>query len=101
MYLKGSVAMKKIVLLWILILGLMPVIAAADDFGSVTPAELKAMIERKEPGLVIIDTRSAYEYERSHIKTAISIPLSDIEEQKGVPNVPDNALLVFYCSGNT
>ena len=71
------------------------------DYGSLTSAELKAMIDRNEPGVVIIDSRSRSQYEETHIKGAINIPLTDMEQDPALPRAPKDARLVFYCSGNT
>jgi len=73
----------------------------SGDYGTITCPELKAMIERNEPGLVIIDSRSQSQYEETHIKGAISIPLTDMEQDPALPKAPKDARLVFYCSGNT
>ena len=64
-------------------------------------AELKSLIDRNEPGLVIIDSRSASQFQESHIKGAISLPLAELEQNPTLPAVPKDANLVFYCSGNT
>jgi len=71
------------------------------DFGTVTSVELKAMIDRNEPGLVLIDSRSRSQYEDAHIKTAINIPLTEMEQNPELPRVQKDARLVFYCSGST
>jgi rhodanese-related sulfurtransferase len=71
------------------------------DYGTITSAELKAMIERNEPGLVIIDSRARSQYEETHIKGAVNIPLMDMEQNPALLKAPKDARLVFYCSGNT
>ena len=43
----------------------------------------------------IIDLREPYEYEASHIPTAINIPYEELEEKKCSLNC--NNLLIFYC----
>jgi rhodanese-related sulfurtransferase len=75
--------------------------ALGGDYGTITSAELKAMIERNEPGLVIIDSRARSQYEETHIKGAVNIPLMDMEQNPALPGAPKKARLVFYCSGNT
>ena len=82
-------------------LGALPLPVIGADYGTVTGAELKAMIDRNEPGLVIIDSRSQSQYAEVHIKGAISIPLMDMEQNPALPEAPKDARLVFYCSGNT
>ena len=71
------------------------------DYGTITSAELKAMIERNQPGLVIIDSRARSQYEETHIKGAVNIPLMDMEQNPALPGAPKESRLVFYCSGNT
>ena len=75
--------------------------AFGGDYSTLTSAELKAMSDRNEPGLVIIDSRSRSQYEETHIKGAINIPLMDMEQNPVLPEAPKDARLVFYCSGNT
>jgi rhodanese-related sulfurtransferase len=75
--------------------------ARGGEFGSLTAAELKALIDRGEPGLTIIDSRSAQQFQESRIKGAISLPLFDLEQDPALPRVPKDSRLVFYCSGTT
>jgi rhodanese-related sulfurtransferase len=75
--------------------------ARGGEFGSLTAVELKNMIDRSDPGLVIIDSRSASQFQESRIKGAISLPLPELEQDPALPRVPKDARLVFYCSGNT
>jgi rhodanese-related sulfurtransferase len=70
-------------------------------YGTLTSAELKAIVDRNEPGVVIVDSRSQSQYEETHIKRAINIPLTDLEQDPALPKAPKGARLVFYCSGNT
>ena len=89
-----------------ILLGMMILVALSlpvfcSGYGTVTSAELKTMIDRNEPGLVIIDSRSLSQYEEAHIKGAISIPLVEMEQNKELPKAPKDARLVFYCSGTT
>lgn len=73
----------------------------AGDYTTVTSTELKAMIDRAEPGLVIIDSRVPGQFIEAHIKGAISIPLEELEQNPALPLAPKSAKLVFYCSGTT
>jgi predicted sulfurtransferase len=99
---KDGTGMKLIrMLLVMMFVGALALAAFGGDYGTVTSAELKAMIDRNEPGLVIIDSRSQSQFEESHIKGAISIPLTDMEQDPALPKAPKDARLVFYCSGNT
>lgn len=74
---------------------------SAAGFSTITSAELKAMIEQNEPGLVIIDSRSQSQFDEAHINGALNIPLAVMEQNPALPEVPKNTTVVFYCSGNT
>ncbi len=75
--------------------------SAAGSFTYIDAAELKALIEQRSPGLIVIDSRGSSQYEEAHIKGAISLPLGTMEGNATLPDAPKDALLVFYCSGTT
>lgn len=75
--------------------------ASADVFTVVTSEELKAMIDRNEPGLVLVDTRSSGEYQEAHIKGAVSIPWSTLEKNPAVLDFPRESKILFYCTGSS
>ncbi len=68
-------------------------------FKVLTSEELKTVIDQKAPGLIVIDSRSAEEYQEVHIKNALSIPLSKLEKDAGLLPAAKDARLVFYCNG--
>ena len=72
---------------------------AADKFKVLSSEELKALIEQNTPGLVVVDSRSAEEYQEVHIKTALSIPLTKLEKDATLLPAAKDARLVFYCNG--
>lgn len=75
-------------------------LAAADKgFKTVTSEELKGLIDNNTPGLVVIDARSAEEYQEVHIKNAVNIPLSKLEKDATLLPASKDAKLVFYCNG--
>jgi rhodanese-related sulfurtransferase len=74
-------------------------VCAEDKFKVVTSEELKTLVEENAKGLVVIDSRSAGEYQEVHIKNAISIPLSKLEKEPALLTSPKDAILVFYCNG--
>jgi len=88
-------------LLITMFLAAMSLPAFGGGYGTLTSEELKAMVDRNEAGLVIIDSRSQSQYEEAHIKGAISIPLDVMEKSPELPGVQKDARLVFYCSGST
>ncbi len=96
--------MKRIVLL--VMIGLLVTAALAvgaekkqEPFGVVTSEEVKSMIDRMEPGLVVIDARTPAEYQEVHIKGAVNIPLPTLEKDPAALTFPKDAKLVFYCNG--
>ncbi|HEY3309631.1 MAG TPA: rhodanese-like domain-containing protein [Desulfuromonadaceae bacterium] len=98
--------MKKIGLLLygcFLLLGLAQYAGAqqADAVYKVVSSEqLKAMIDAQTPDLIMIDTRSAEEYQEAHIKGAISIPWMTLEKDPALLNTyPKHSRLAFYCTG--
>ena len=94
--------MKQIAMLLFAILLAAPSLpASGGDFGSLASAELKALIDRNEPGLVLIDSRSQGQFDEGHLKGALNIPLEEMERNPDLPRVPKGVRLVFYCSGNT
>ncbi len=71
----------------------------AEPFTVVTSEELKAMLDRQEPGMVVIDARNPQEYQEVHIRTAVNIPWPKLEKDKTLLNFPKETKLVFYCNG--
>ena len=65
----------------------------------VTSEELKALIDAKTPGLVVIDARTPEEYQEVHIKDAVNIPVQKLEKDKSLLKAQKDARLVFYCNG--
>ena len=55
----------------------------------------------KEKNVVILDTRSAYHYERKHLKGAIHLDFSDFTQQNLWNLIPDpNTKILIYCNNN-
>jgi rhodanese-related sulfurtransferase len=72
---------------------------AKDSFKVLTSEELYKLIDQNAPGLVVVDARSAEEYQEVHIKNALSIPLTKLEKDAALLPAAKNAKLVFYCNG--
>jgi len=66
---------------------------------TVTSEDLKTLIDDGMPGLVVVDARSAGEYQEVHIKNAVSIPLSNLEKDATLLPAAKDSKLVFYCNG--
>lgn len=71
----------------------------AEPFTVITSEEVKEMIDRQEPGLVVIDARTPGEYQEVHIKGAVNIPWPMLEKNPALLNMAKDAKLVFYCNG--
>ena len=71
------------------------VAAHAGGVQQIKPDDLKSMIEKKQPGFVVVDVQPKGAYDLGHIKGAINFPWdSDI---KNPGRLPKNKLLVLYC----
>jgi len=88
----------KIFLIVALLLTSVSAWAQSSNFTDLTAEEVKQRID--QPGKVLlVDARTAKEYKKAHIPTAINIPPAQI---KSVPNhLPqDKAMpIIFYCRG--
>lgn len=63
------------------------------------PKVLAEVIETGEPPHLVVDVRTAGEYDGGHIPTAVNIPVQVIADK--APEVPKDRLIVVYCrSGN-
>lgn len=97
--------MRKLLLLTMMLTLLATVTAAfsavkpLEPYTVVTSEEVKAMIDRHEAGLVVIDARSPGEYQEVHIKGAVNIPWQMLEKDHSLLTMAKNAKLVFYCNG--
>ncbi len=87
----------------LLLVAVLPGMAAekgkAEPYTLVTSEELKAMLDRQEPDMVIIDARNPEEYQEVRIRTAVNIPWLKLEKGKTLLNFPKETKLVFYCNG--
>jgi 3-mercaptopyruvate sulfurtransferase SseA len=92
-----------VVLAGLLIAAALPALAAEKEknevYTVVTSEELKAMLDRQEPGLVIIDARNPEEFQEVHIRSAVNIPWPRLEKDKTLLTFPKDSKIVFYCNG--
>ncbi len=72
---------------------------SADNFKKITTDELKAMMDGKKEGFLLIDTRSKEEFEEAHIISAVNIPEKSFEKIASDLIKDKNTLLIMYCSG--
>jgi rhodanese-related sulfurtransferase/DNA-binding transcriptional ArsR family regulator len=62
---------------------------------AVTRAELEGMVERG--GVLVVDLRSAAEYEAGHVPGAVSIPSRELADR--LAELPWDTTIVAYCQG--
>lgn len=62
------------------------------------PADLSTDLERKIPGLVVLDVRQITAFEECHIRDAISLPYRAISIET-LSRFSENTLFVTYCWG--
>jgi len=67
---------------------------------SLSPAEVREYIKRKQPGeYCLVDVRTPAEFEQSHLPGALLIPLSNLGMR--MEQLNDDKPLILYCrSGN-
>ncbi len=70
-------------------------IPSPPDIPRVSPGEVKALLDAGS-NLVIVDTRSGEEYERTHIAGAVSIPLEEAAQRYRELQGYDE--VVTYCT---
>jgi rhodanese-related sulfurtransferase len=81
---------------------ILPSIAlSAGQYATITSNELKKLLDRKNPGVVVIDSRSPQEYQEAHIGKAVNIPWARMEKEPSLLAYPKSTKLVFYCSGGS
>ncbi|HSI70682.1 MAG TPA: metalloregulator ArsR/SmtB family transcription factor [Gillisia sp.] len=68
---------------------------AGEQPDPVSMEDLQRKISKKE--VVVIDVRPREEYERGHIKNAVSIPVHELA--KRLKEIPEKAEIIAYCRG--
>ncbi len=68
----------------------------AQDIARISPEELKGMIEKGTP-VIIVDNRPKAEYDRQHIKGAVSLPWAADVSDGAKKILPPDKLVVTYC----
>lgn len=64
--------------------------------GSIEIAAFKKIIEENPQSIMLIDVRDPDEYAKGHFKTAVNIPVDNLEEK--IPTLPADKTIVFVCS---
>ncbi len=65
------------------------------DVPRITPEALNSRLKGGE-SIIIVDTRSARQFEGGHIAGAVSIPLDQVEAR--LDELPKDHEIVFYCT---
>nr|MCU0721233.1 rhodanese-like domain-containing protein [Pirellula sp.] len=65
----------------------------ASKFTSISPAELKSFLEKREP-IHLIDVRTSREFQEVHLSEAVNLPL-DRMKPDSLPN--DGQPIIFVC----
>ena len=74
----------------------MKLACAADEVTSVTPDEVRSVLDRDEKGeYLLLDVRQPEEYEASHIPGAMLIPLGELEARQG--ELDRGKKIITYC----
>ncbi|MCE5263398.1 MAG: rhodanese-like domain-containing protein [Deltaproteobacteria bacterium] len=81
--------------LWALVFWFMATPAAALDIPSISPAEVKKMIEAKGTDFLVVDVQPKEVYDEGHVKGAVSFPWET--ELKNSGNLPRDKMLILYC----
>lgn len=75
--------------------GLIRAVARAEDH--IDPQELADRLMAKEPGLVLIDTRTPAEYQTFHLKGAVNVTLEGLADY--LEPTKNQGLVVLYSNG--
>ena len=70
--------------------------AAPAGAGSITPAQLRRLLDAGEP-ITLIDVREPAEWEINRIDGAVLIPASEIDSRDGLARIPVGRTPVLYC----
>ena len=63
------------------------------------PEGLATLIEEGETQYMLVDVRTAMEYDSGHIPTAINVPYQQIAEE--LPETEGNPVIIVYCRSGT
>lgn len=74
------------------------VASRSQPVATVTVQQLKALLDSEDKPL-LIDARIRLSYDSGHIPGAISLPLDELE--KRTSEIPEDRLVIFYCTGST
>jgi rhodanese-related sulfurtransferase len=84
-----------VLLSWVLLVGITPNIASAQEFEYVSIVKLKRLIDRGDSSILVVDTQPPKAYEMGHIKGAVNFPWAMDLQTPG--NLPHDKTLILYC----
>lgn len=67
-----------------------------DTEGSIDIAAFTKIVEEEPHRILLIDVRDADEFDKGHFKTAINMPVDDLE--KKIKTLPSDKTIVFVCA---
>ena len=78
--------------------GLMLVTSCSDDtaYKQISQSEAKEIMDSNE-NVIILDVRELYEYEEGHIKGAVLIPYTEIENRAATELPDKESVILVYC----
>ncbi len=95
----GGFAKGFFMVLCLLVLCVLPFFGVfCDETRDIGSEELKRLIDENAP-LVVVDTRTDYEFQRGHIAGAISIPQDKFNAMETFLPKEKDIPCVFYCRG--
>lgn len=71
------------------------VIINTNEYKTITPEELKQIIDNKD--ILLIDVRTAEEYNTEHIKNSINIPNTELKDKISKLTSDKNTKIIIYC----
>jgi len=71
--------------------------AWADEFATIGPQVLAGRLESGDPALLVLDVRSAAEFDQGHLPGAINIPHEVIGPRIAELGAPGERDIVVYC----
>jgi len=91
------IALRSLPLLAVAMLLAAPLLAA--EYLTVSPEELKALVDSDMRTFLLVDARNPEEYREAHIPGAINIPAKKFDHFSNLLPADKGALLIFYCNG--
>ena len=70
-------------------------IKAGEEEGSIDHGEFKRLVAESPEAIYLVDVRDADEYQKGSLKTAVNIPIDDLEAK--IKSLPADKPVVFIC----